>query len=374
MIVNKIFCYIHIPFCEFKCNYCRFASIWNNQNLQIKIYLQNLLKEIKTYASEKVVLASLYFWWGTPSVLSKNQLWEIITTLYKKYIFDKNIEITIESTPNNITKQNIESWYELWINRLSIWVQTLNEKSLEEINRWNKWDIIKALELLKNYSKIKNLNLDFIIWLPYVDKWELLQDIKYILGRFNFIKHISVYMLEDYYNSDKIIENKYDKITYPKKWVNLWIDDNDYLWEYKAIKKYLISKGFNNYEISNFWLKWFECNHNKSYWNHWEVYSFWLWAYFFINWVRYSNPDNFKDYYSWEKIIQSKLSENDFFIENCMFELRTSWLKKHTLNKMDIKKINYFIKNWYLKKVSDKVVLSDTWVLVMDYILGEIIV
>ena len=207
MIVDKTFSYIHIPFCELKCNYCRFASIWLSQKKQVEIYVRNLIKEIEKSPFKKEILNSIYFWWGTPSVLTKEQLKNIISSLWEKYVLSKNIEITLESTPNNITSQNLEDWFELWINRLSIWIQTLNKQSLEEINRGNKWDINNALENLKKHSKIRNISLDFIIWLPYVKSWEILDNIKYVLLEYPFVKHISVYMLEEYYNPDKIIEN-----------------------------------------------------------------------------------------------------------------------------------------------------------------------
>lgn len=371
--MGKTFCYIHIPFCELKCSYCRFASVWFSQSLQIEVYVKNLIREIEKSPFKKEVLSSVYFWWWTPSVLSKGQLNSILLILKKKYWFTDDIEITVESTPNNVVKENIENWYNLWINRISMWVQTLNKKSLGEIKRGNKWDVTEALENLNNYSNIQNISLDFIVWLPYVTKGEILDNIKFVLNKYDFVKHISVYMLEEYYNPDKIIETKYDNVTYPKDWDRLWIKDEEYLWDYKSIKKYLKEEWFNNYEVSNYWKPWYECKHNIWYWEHNEIYAFWLWAYWFVNWIRYANSDSFKDYYLLKKILENKLNENDIFLETVMFELRTSWLKEETFKKLDNKKINYLLENWYLKKESDKIILTDSWFIVMDYILSEII-
>jgi len=133
--------YIHIPFCELKCKYCRFASIWKVQNLHINKYVSFLCKEIDSSSKlspleEKEVLSTIYFGWWTPSILEKEHLIKIFKTLRQKFKFSDDIEITIESTPNNITQKKIEIWQNLWINRISIWIQTLNEKSLEEIWRW----------------------------------------------------------------------------------------------------------------------------------------------------------------------------------------------------------------------------------------------
>jgi len=353
-----------------------------------------------------IVLDTIYFWWWTPSVLSKQNLKDIFDALKSRFIFSKNIEISLESTPNNITLENLKIWENFWINRLSIGVQTFNQKSLEEIWRWKKGDLEMCFENLKKYlgqtdkftptensrgkpcvyPKINNISLDFIIWLPYVKKWEILDNIKYVLDNYDFVKHISVYMLEEYYNPDKIIETKYDNITYPESWDKLWLKDEEYLEEYSKIKKYLIEKWFTNYEISNFAKSWYECKHNKWYWEHKEVLAFWMWAWGFVSpylaspkreeqkdFIRYLNADNFKDYYAGKKIFEEKLDENDLFLEKVMFQLRTNWLKKEVYKKLNQEKINYFIKNWYLKKESKKIVLTDAWVLVLDFILKEII-
>ncbi len=367
------YCYIHIPFCELKCKYCRFASIWNSQKLKIDFYIKKLVSEIKKSPFNKEILNSVYFGGWTPSVLSEKHLGNILESLKSKFWFVKNIEITIESTPNNVTRQNLEIWNNLWINRLSIWIQTLNLESLVEINRWNKWDIELCFNNLDKYSNIDNISLDFIIWLPYVKSGEILENIKYVLNKYDFVKHISVYMLEEYYNPDKIIETKFDNIIYPKDWDELWVRQEDYLNEYSEIKKYLTNLDFNNYEISNFWKSWFECKHNKSYWEHKEILAFWLWAWWLVDWVRYLNADNFKDYYEWKKIFEDKLTNEDIFLEKLMFGLRTSWIYEDIFSKLDSDKINYFIENWYLKNESDKIVLSDSWILVMDYILWEIV-
>lgn len=364
--------YIHIPFCEQKCNYCRFASIGKIQNLHIAKYVSFLCDEIKNNNYKKGKISTVYFWWWTPWVLKLQQFEKILEVIKNKYILEENCEITIETTPDKVTLENLIWWKKLWINRISMWIQTLNEKSLKEIWREGKWDILEALENIKN-NLIENISVDFIIWLPYVKKWEILENIKFILNKYSFIKHISVYMLEDYYSADKIIETKYDNIIYPDDWAKQGIKEEEYLEEYSSIKKYLINSWFNNYEISNYWKPWFECKHNIWYWNHKEIIAFWLWAFWYVNNIRYANSENFKNYYAWEKIFENKLDKEDIFLEKVMFQLRTSWIEENIYKKLDTKKIDYFIENNYLEKKSNKIILLDKWVLVMDYILKEII-
>ena len=376
--MNNLYSYLHIPFCENRCKYCRFASFWIYENEKITKYIEYLVDEINNFSKLNNFnfinnktnnnLKSIYFWWWTPSTLNLDQISKLILTLKQKLIFSSDIEITLETTPNKIIKENLLWWQKLWINRLSIWVQTLNNRSLEEIWRGNKWDIIKAMDILNNYfinlcwaenNNNFNVSLDFIIWLPFVKRGEIKNNIKFILDKYKFVNHISVYMLEDQY--------------YPNKWRYLWISEGEYLWEYVEIKIFLKHRWFYSYEISNFSKTWYECRHNKAYWNHSEILAFWLWSHGFLNSYRYENYDDFKSYYSWKIRCIEKLNKNDILLENVMFSLRTSWLKKEIYNKLNKEKIYYFIKNWYLKIENDILKIEDKWILVMDYILGEIV-
>ena len=365
-------CYIHIPFCSSKCKYCRFASFSWFSNLKIQTYVDFLCKEIIDSDLELVILDTIYFWWWTPWVLSLAQFSQIFQTLKSKFIFSENIEISIETTPWNITVENINWWKSLGINRISMWLQTLNEKSLLEIWRDSKWDIISALDLVKSIW-FPNFSIDFIIWLPYVVSLEIIKNIDFLLNKYDYIKHISVYMLEEYYDVPEVKESKFDNIVYPNDWSNLWLKEEFFSDEYIKIKKYLEKKGFNRYEISNYSKPWFECKHNFWYWNHKETFAFWLWAHGFLNNIRFSNSESFLDYYAKKNITKEELNTDDLFLENIMFSLRTSWIDKIFLDKLDIKKVNYFIENNLLLEKNDKIILTDSGVIFMDYILWEII-
>lgn len=369
-----MFSYIHIPFCESKCKYCRFASTKTNQSL-INIYISHLLKEISNFKKSSFytneLLNSIYFWWWTPSILKTDELKTIIDKMNEVFTFKKNIEITLETTPQNITIEKLKSYHKLWINRLSIWLQTLNNKTLQAIWRKENEYIFSRLEILKK-SPIKNISIDFIIWLPYVKRWEILKNIDYILSKYKFIKHISVYMLEDYY---EVIDplTLYDNISYPDDWKKKWIDEKYYNKEYLEIKNYLYEKWFLAYEISNFAKKWFYCKHNKSYWNHKNNIWFWLWAHSFISNNRFSNSESFLDYYKWKLFIQEKLNKKDLIIEKTMFQLRTSWLKQNIIKYLDQEKLNFYLKNKFLIKQKNKIIINDKKKVFLDTILSEII-
>lgn len=365
-------CYIHIPFCSSKCKYCRFASFSWFSNLKIQTYVDFLCKEILDSDIDWVVLNTIYFGWWTPWVLSLSQFNQIFETLKTKFIFSENIEISIETTPWNITIENLKWWKKLGINRISMWLQTLNEKSLSEIWRDSKWDIIWALDIVKNIW-FSNFSIDFIIWLPYVEKWEIIKNIDYLLEKYDFIKHISIYMLEEYYDVPEVKESKFDNIVYPNAWSNLWLKEEIFSEEYIKVKNFLQKKWFNRYEISNYSKPWFECKHNFWYWTHKETLAFWLWAHGFLNNIRFSNSESFIDYYTKKNIIKEHLNEEDLFLEKIMFSLRTFWIDEIYLEKLDDLKVNYFIENNLLFKKDGRLVLTDNWVVFMDYILWEII-
>lgn len=369
-----MFSYIHIPFCESKCKYCRFASIWGINKILVKKYLAHLVSDIENFqrpVNNAGLLNSIYFWWWTPSILEESDLKKILQSLQEKFWLGTNIEITLETTPKNLTKENIFSWKKLWINRVSIWIQTLNNKTLKEISRDEKDIIFNGLENLK-HSKIKNISVDFIIWLPYVKSWEILKDIKYILENYDFIKHISVYMLEDYYVETKDDSN-FEKITYPNTWKNLWIQETEYLKEYWEIKNYLETQGFFRYELSNFAKTWYECKHNKSYWNHSENVWFWLWSHSFIGGKRYAYKDDFLGYYAGKLEYEEDLDENDIFLEKVMFWLRTSWISKSMYEKLNRQKIDEFIKDWLLEIKNKNLIITDNGISLIDKIILEII-
>ena len=372
-----MYLYIHIPFCESKCKYCRFASLWKFQKIQIEKYVDFILTSPLTPLLQgEGELKSIYFGWWTPGVLSLDQLDSIISKILTSpptpllWGGEGSIEITLETTPNKITKENLTWWKKIWINRLSIWVQSLNNDTLKEIWRGNKWDVIWALDEIRDHppapslvrrgsKKINNISLDFIIWLPHVKKWGVKKDIEFILDNYDFVKHISVYMLEE--------------LCYPWNWEDMSINQDDYLWEYLWIVEFLESRGFHRYEISNFAKPWYECEHNKAYWNHSEVKAIWLWASWYEDRKRYSFSEKMSDFYAWKNIQEEELTSEDIFIEKVMFWLRTSGLDEEIFKKLDKEKIEEFVNQGYLIKQNKKLKLLGKWVLVLDFIMSEII-
>ncbi|HSH34724.1 radical SAM protein, partial [Schnuerera sp.] len=128
--------YIHIPFCSSKCYYCDFVS-FPNLNNKIDEYIDYLIKELKDYEEllKEYSIKTIFIGGGTPSYIGERYIAKILEHIYKSFKTDKIEEITIEANPGTITKDKLKLYKEYGINRLSIGVQSLNDKLLNSIGR-----------------------------------------------------------------------------------------------------------------------------------------------------------------------------------------------------------------------------------------------
>lgn len=353
-----MFAYIHIPFCDSKCKYCRFSSFSKISEKKIELYVQFLLKSIYNHQWKIESLDSIYFWGWTPSSIDAKYIKEIVLTLKEKFWLKDTCEITIETTPQNISVENIKLWKEIWIKRISIWVQTLWEETLKEIGRENKEVIFTALNLL-NEATFESISVDFIIGLPYRKKWDVKKDIETLISKYHSINHISVYMLEDYY--------------YGNAWKDLILKEEDFLCEYIEVRDFLKEHWFFAYELSNFSKLGHECVHNTAYWNHSDVIAFWLGSHGFLEGERYAYPDTFLKYYTGEKFFSENITENEKNLEKVMFWLRTSGIKSSLFYLLDMKKVETYIADGFLEKKWENIMLGEKGITLLDFILKEII-
>lgn len=270
--------YIHIPFCESKCNYCSFVSFTGSGVSDRKDYIGSLIKEIKHFYKNES-LKTLYFGGGTPSLVEISDLKKIIEC----FNFDDNAEITIEVNPETIDLDYIKNLRKIGFNRLSIGVQSFDDEILKNIGRIHTSE--KAIQTVKNAQKagFSNISTDFIYGLPNQSQNGFINDLNTALKL--DAAHVSLYGL-------KIEEGcKFYKNT-PQ---NL-PDDDMQADMYIAAIDFLKSKGFNHYEISNFAKTGCESRHNLNYWNCEEYYGFGVAAHGYVDGVRYSNYENIKNY------------------------------------------------------------------------------
>ena len=308
--MNKIGLYVHIPFCESKCKYCNFVSGNFSRDIQEK-YLDTLIKEINSYKIQNNV-STIFFGGGTPSILTAEDIEKIILAIKNNFKISKNVEITIECNPNSVSLEKLKKYKKLGINRISFGVQSLNDSVLKLIGRVHNKK--QALQAIKNarLAGFKNINVDLLLGIK--ENKNIFQDICLLkkLG----VTHISAYML--------ILEKGTPLFNQAKQNKVKLMSDDESVEDYENYLKVLKQNGFNRYEISNFCLKGYQCQHNINYWECGEYIGFGVSAHSYMNGVRYSNTENINDYLKdFNKKQFEKLSSQEKLEELIMLGLRT---------------------------------------------------
>lgn len=283
--MEKIGIYIHIPFCKKKCFYCDFIAFQNLESW-IDSYFENLKKEIILYQKNiNVVVDSIYIGGGTPTYVDYHFIIELVEIL-KNFDLSHVKEFTIEANPNSLTLEKLKAYKNLGINRISLGVQSFDDKVLKKIGRdHNKEIVLKDIENIRK-AGFDNLSLDMILNLPGGNFDSIKNDLE-IIKKIN-PEHLSYYSL--------ILEKGSHFYSLYKKDKLKLMDDDLERDIFSYIEKYLKNFGLNRYEISNFSKKGFESYHNKKYWSEGGYLAFGLGASGFLSNVRYNNVKNFVKY------------------------------------------------------------------------------
>ena len=169
---NQLSLYVHWPYCEAKCPYCDFNS-YVNENIDVDNWitsfsnqLQTMRRELLNKNIELINLNTIFFGGGTPSLMPLEIIENIIEISNNLFSFDKNIEITLEANPSSYDEKKFIELKNLGVNRISIGVQSLNDRHLKFLGRLhNIKDVYVALEdatnIFDNVSvDLKNLQQD----------------------------------------------------------------------------------------------------------------------------------------------------------------------------------------------------------------------
>ena len=249
--------YIHIPFCIQRCHYCDFATYAKDQISPNQDYVETICQEIKKRKQlfPQKTLSTIYFGGGTPSLLSGDQIAQIISQFHKEgFLFQDDIEITLEVNPATLTEVKITKYKKAGVNRISIGCQSFNDEYLKNCNReHNSKDTFNTIKLVS--ENFDNYSLDLLFSLPYQNLETLQKDIE-ILCDLN-PPHISAYCLtvpdKHPMNQNRCSEDDQRKMFY-------------------QIQGAFNDIGLDRYEISNFAKPGFESRHNNLYW---EDKSYW---------------------------------------------------------------------------------------------------
>ena len=188
--------YIHIPWCAKKCPYCDFNSHPARSQIPEAEYVQALLRDLdfELYSTpETRPLTSIFFGGGTPSLFSGGGIADILDGVAKRLHFLPGIEITLEANPGTAEAQRLHDYRAAGVNRLSMGVQSLNDRHLKALGRIHGADEARAAVAMARAAGFDNLNLDLMFALPEQTLAEADADLRGLIALSP--EHVSYYHL-----------------------------------------------------------------------------------------------------------------------------------------------------------------------------------
>ena len=369
--------YIHIPYCKQACHYCdfHFSTSIKTKNEMIDC----IVKEMDIRESEfSKKINSLYIGGGTPSLMTNLELETIFNGLEKKISIGDIKEITIEINPEDLISKKLEFYKEIGVNRLSIGIQSMNNKILKWMNRSH--DKNQVLEGLNNVKDVgfENISLDFIYGTPKNLTRDYKNELLEIL-KFN-PTHLSCYHLTI---EDGTFFGHLEKKRKIKR-----VEDDVSQQEFRWISEKLKSRNYQHYEISNFAVQGMESFHNSNYWNQSSYIGLGPGAHSFRDSTRRWNISNNRLYIKNMKsgipcFEQEILSPYDLVNEKIMLGLRTlngldkeyiySIVPKPTKDKIE-SKLNTFLKDEILISNNNIISMNPEKWLLSEYVSRELFI
>ena len=309
--------YVHIPFCTQICYYCDFSKVFI-KNQPVDAYLEHLIQETRSYEIGK--LRTLYIGGGTPTALSAQQLAYLLTELPKVMDLSEVEEFTIEANPGDLDTDKIAVLKDSQVNRVSLGVQTFDNKMLKKIGRSHQeQDIYDNIRYLKQ-AGFDNISIDLIYALPGQTMDQVKENVAKAIDL--DIPHMSLYSL--------ILENhtvfmnrmRRGKLPLPKEELEAEM--------FEYIIEELEKAGFEHYEISNFSKPGFESRHNLVYWDNAEYYGLGAGASGYVDGIRYKNHGPIRHYLEAVEEGKARITEEHLTLEEKMEEELFLGLRKKT--------------------------------------------
>ena len=248
--------YVHMPWCVRKCPYCDFNSHTVPDELPAENYIQALVADLE----QDLPLVwgrgvqSIYFGGGTPSLFSADQLAGFLSAARARLDLRPDVEITLEANPGTIERDSFRAYAQAGINRVSLGVQSFDDKLLKSIGRIHgRSEIEQSLESL-NSAGISNFNIDLMFALPGQSPDQSRQDIELAINAGP--SHISFYQLT--------IEPNTAFAAQPPK---LPVDDIAWGMQQSGLD-ILEANAYGQYEISAFAQAEKQSRHNMNYWRY----------------------------------------------------------------------------------------------------------
>lgn len=288
--------YLHIPFCERKCAYCDFLSAPADLPVRIS-YIKKLQEEIAYYGSEfeEYQVSSIFLGGGTPTILEGYQLAAILETVKKYFRLVADAEITMECNPGTLTAGKAEKLVQAGFNRLSMGLQSADDRELQLLGRIHNFaQFLESYDLARK-AGFENINVDLMSALPgqTLKSWQnTLQKVTALRP-----EHISAYSLiieegtpfyERFAEDERIREEGGHPRLLPEEAIERQM--------YELTQRFLHTKGYERYEISNYAKPGSECRHNCGYWTRKDYLGLGLGASSLVGHQRFQNTSDLKEY------------------------------------------------------------------------------
>jgi oxygen-independent coproporphyrinogen-3 oxidase len=279
--------YLHIPFCQTKCNYCHFISLPFHRGMADR-YRAAVLGEMRSFSSRAITeeVDSIYFGGGTPSLVPSEHITGILRECQGRFHISHDCEVSMEANPGTLSAEKVAAYRNAGINRISIGAQSFVDQELSAIGRTHTAEmIVESIDLLRSRGFV-NINLDLMLGLPMQTEESWRKNLEAVARA--SAPHISVYMLDldDHCPLHSLIANGLIQVPEEDLISDLYLETIDFL----------ASCGYLQYEISNFAYPGHSCHHNLKYWMREPVQGFGLGSHSFDRNSRYANCSMIEDY------------------------------------------------------------------------------
>ncbi|MFC1650298.1 radical SAM family heme chaperone HemW [Candidatus Latescibacterota bacterium] len=368
--------YVHIPFCKKKCPYCSFSSITGSDNHFVDEYFEALSaeSEMRSTGIYSYSPQTIYIGGGTPSIISPKHIKQIIENIYS----NTTAEFTVEANPESVSRSWLDGMLELGANRLSIGIQSLDDRILHNLGRiHSKSEALRSFEITRE-AGFKNISVDLMFGVPgqTLEIWNSTVEEVIELQP----EHISCYSLGIEEDTEYYTMSGAGKLRIP--------EDDETAEMYLCMADTLENAGYGMYEISNFAKDGMECMHNRAYWDFTPYLGLGASAHSFDGTIRSWNESNPETYAGKAIRGESAVSGNEIsdgntrIIEMIMLSLRTC----EGLNYKNIEtllsdresrlksKIDLFVKSGHMEaKSSGNITFTHKGAVIANEILSDIL-
>ncbi|MDT2805209.1 radical SAM family heme chaperone HemW [Vagococcus lutrae] len=303
--------YLHIPFCEHICYYCDFNKVFI-EGQPVDEYIDMLIREM-SFLKEEVSahpLSTMYIGGGTPTSLSAKQLEKLMIGIHEQLPLASGVEFTVEANPGDLTADKISVLKNYGVNRLSMGVQSFDDRLLKKIGRKHTAsDVFDTMRLLEK-SGLNNVSIDLIYALPGQSLESFQDSLDKALSL--DLPHYSLYSL--------ILENQTVFYNLARQG-RLHLPDEDEEGDmFDLAASFMEAHGRKQYEVSNFAIPGKESQHNLVYWNNEEYYGLGAGASGYLDGVRYRNFGPIQQYMQPLKEQKRPIRDEEILTEQARME------------------------------------------------------